>query len=308
MTDLMIQVEGAEMKITNPDKLLWPEWGITKLTYIKYLVQIAPYMLVYMKDRFLTTIRYPDGIYGKSFYQKNVPVHAPPWVKMKDWQKVKYILCNDAKTLAWLGSQACLELHVSFNRWQKEEYPTELVFDLDPSVPDRFDQVLEVAGYFKDVFDDLGLKGVCKTSGATGIQIYVPIMIKYPYEKTRELGHFIAKYFAEKHPEIITLERLVKNRGRKLYIDYLQQWRGKTLTAPYSARAREIPTVSAPVTWDEVKRGFVPEQFTILNIIERIEKIGNLFSLVTEQENRQSLDPIFQFLEKRTLLTSITKV
>ncbi|OEF98592.1 non-homologous end-joining DNA ligase [Desulfuribacillus alkaliarsenatis] len=288
-----LKVDEKVISISNPDKYLWPN-SVTKLDFIKYIYEIADYMLPYVKNRLLTTIRYPNGVDDdKSFYQKNVPAHAPEWITSKNWNGTNYILPNDKATLVWLANLAALEMHVSFNYWQSEDYPTELVFDLDPSVTDRFDQVLEIALYLNDNLLQIGLHSIAKTSGATGIQIYIPIKPIYKYEQTRKVAKFIAEYMENKYPKIITTERLVKQRGTKLYIDYLQHWRGKTLPAPYSVRARQQPTVSTPVTWEEVEKGFKPEDFTIFNTIERIEKLGNLFIFKDEH----SLDQVLKFIK-----------
>jgi len=296
-----LEIGEYKLRITNPKKFLWPEDQITKLDYIHYLIAVAPVILPYLRDRLLTTIRYPDGIHGKSFYQKNRPEHAPEWIETQYWRETNYILPNNLETLIWLGNQACLELHVSFNKYQRERFPTELVFDLDPTDVENYELVLEVAGKIKEVLDSLGLFSQAKTSGASGLQIYIPITEHYTYDQTRKLNKFIAEYIASKNPQQVTLERLVKNRGTKLYFDYLQHWEGRTLPAPYSTRARKGGTVSTPVTWDEVKSGFRPTDFTILNILERIKNKGDLFSSITTEKKEQSLDELLAFLEQKQL-------
>lgn len=292
-----IEVEGHTIRITNPEKLLWPESQISKLDHIRYLIEMAPYFLSYAKDRLLTTIRYPDGINGKSFYQKNLPNHAPAWVATHVWRDTNYILANDIPTLVWLGNQACLEFHVSFNLYNQPKLPTELVFDLDPTDVDNFDLVLEVALRIKEVLDSLGLVSQPKTSGASGLQIYIPIEARYTYEQTRHLNKFIAHYIADKYPQQVTVERLIKNRGTKLYFDYIQHGEGRTLPAPYSPRARKEGSVSTPVTWEEVQVGFSPRDFTIKNVKQRINEMGDLFDLMTKQKEKQSIDRLLQFIK-----------
>jgi bifunctional non-homologous end joining protein LigD len=292
-----IDVEGHTLRITNPEKLLWPESQISKLDYIKYLIEMAPYLLSYAKDRLLTTIRYPNGIHGKSFYQKNLPDHAPAWVNTHVWRETNYILANDIPTLVWLGNQACLELHVSFNLYYQPKLPTELVFDLDPTDVDNFNLVLEVALLIKEVLDSLGLVSQPKTSGASGLQIYIPIEARYTYEQTRRLNKFIAHYIADKYPQLVTVERLVKNRGTKLYFDYIQHGEGRTLPAPYSPRARMEGSVSTPVAWEEVQNGFSPRDFTIKNVKQRVDELGDLFDLMTKQNAKQSIDQLLQFIK-----------
>jgi bifunctional non-homologous end joining protein LigD len=295
--DFEIEVEGKPLRITNPEKLLWPEAGISKLDFIRYLTEMAEFILPYTKNRLLTTIRYPHGIHGKSFYQKNLPDHAPDWLDTQIYHGVNYILANDLPTLVWLGNQACLELHVSFNLVTAPLYPTELVFDLDPTDVDNYSLVLETALNIKQILDSLGLYSQPKTSGASGLQIYIPITPHYLYEETRQLSKFIAEYIENKFPHQVTLERLVKNRGTKLYFDYLQHWEGKTLAAPYSTRAREAGTVSAPVTWDEIRIGFHPTDFTLRNIKDRVLEKGDLFSLITTNKQEQSLDELLKFIK-----------
>lgn len=291
--EYQLEVDNRVIPISNPDKILWPG-GVTKLDYIRYIYTVADTMLPYIEKRLLTTIRYPNGVDGKSFYQKNKPSHAPDWVESKIWNDTNYILPNSKATLVWLANLACLELHVSFNHWDHEDYPTELVFDLDPTDPTRFDHVLEMALRLNEVLAAIGLQSVPKTSGATGLQVYIPIQPKYPYEQTRKVGKFIAEYMEQKYPIDITTERLVKNRGDKLYIDYLQHWHGKTLPAPYSLRARQTPNASTPITWEEINRGLRPEDFTLFTIPKRLQTIGNLFDL--QNHEQQSLDSILYSL------------
>jgi len=294
MEDVLI-IDDKHIKISNPKKYLWcnSNYQVDKVTYITYIHNAAEYILKYSKDRLLTTIRYPNGVTGKHFYQKNAPSFAPEWIQTIVWNDTNYILANDTATLVWLANLACLELHVSFNYWQHEDYPTELVFDLDPTDTSNFMHVLQMASYMKEVLLEVGLIAYPKTSGATGLQLYIPILQKYTYDDTRKVAKFIAEYIQQKYPKDITLERLVKNRGNKLYVDYLQHWRGKTLPAPYSVRAREKPSVSTPVSWNEIeKNSFKPDDFTIFNILDRINKVGDLFDLTS----KQSLDHILEII------------
>lgn len=291
-----ITAEGKELKITHPDKPLWPEAGISKLQYLQYLITVAPYMLPFTKDRLLTVIRYPHGIQGHSFFQKNLPDYAPKWIPTCIWEDTRYPLLNDLPTLIWLANQAALEWHVSFHPYNSEE-PTELVFDLDPSTPD-FHVVAEVALKLKGLLDELQLPAYVKTSGASGLQIYVPIKAGYTFQQTRRVSEFIAKYMTKTYPQLVTIERMVKKRGEKLYIDYLQHWRGKTLPAPYSTRARPEATVSTPLTWEEVGQ-IHPTHFTIHTVPKRLRTHGDLFAPLLSQQQRASLDPILVFLHGR---------
>lgn len=291
-----LTLDGHSMMITNPYKPLWPDANVTKLDYIRYLLQVSQPLLAYAKDRLLTVIRYPHGIGDKHFYQKNAPDYSPDWIATSLWENTRYVLCNNQATLIWMANQAALEWHVSFHRAQ-DEIPTELVFDLDPSTED-FSVVIESALLLKELLDELHLPSTPKTSGASGLQIYVPIELRYSFEQTREVGQFLASYLVSKHPNLVTVERLVKNRGSKLYIDYLQHWRGKTLPAPYSTRARAGATVSTPLLWEEVAH-IHPTDFTVHNVPQRLQTKGDLFAAVSSPPRRASLDPILSFLQSR---------
>ncbi len=295
----LVRVENAEIKISNPDKLLFPKAGITKWDFMLFCTRLAPFILPYCKKRLLTTIRFPDGVGQSSFYQKNAPSHRPEWVQTAREGEIEYILLNNTPTLVWLANLACLEFHVSFHTVNQSDYPTELVFDLDPSVDD-FSRVVEVALLTRKVLQQMDLDGVIKTSGASGLQIYVPIEPHYRYEETRKVNQFIARYLAEQHPNLITLERMVKNRGDKVYFDYLQHWRNKTLIAPYSPRATPEATVSTPLTWEEVNDSLSPKQWTLKTVFDRLEKRGDLFEPVTRGTGYR-LDPILKFIERHRL-------
>lgn len=291
-----LTIHGRALSITNPTKPLWPQAHVTKLDYLRYLLAVASPMLAYAKDRLLTVIRYPHGITDKHFYQKNAPEYAPDWIETYMWENVRYVLCNDEATLIWMANQAALEWHVSFHL-AHNEIPTELVFDLDPSTDD-FSVVIQTALLVKELLDELKLPSHVKTSGSRGLQIYVPIELRYTFEQTRQVGFFLASYLVNKHPHLLTIERMVKKRGTKLYIDYLQHWRGKTLPAPYSPRARELATVSTPLRWDEVPT-IHPTAFTIHTVPKRLQNLGDLFAPVSSPDFRASLDPILSFLHSQ---------
>lgn len=294
LADKVLKVEGKEIPVSNPDKVLFPDIPLTKWEYVMHMARLAPFMLPYTRDRLLTVIRYPDGVNGKHFYQKNIPSHAPEWVQWKREEDTEYILLQDTPTLVWLATQAALEFHTSFH-FADSDRPAELVFDLDPSV-EGFAAVTEVALALYSTLKSLGLKAVPKTSGATGIQVYVPIERRYSFDETRQVGKFLGEYLREKLPHLITLERMKRDRGTKVYFDYLQHWHGKTLVAPYSARARKRAPVSTPVLWSELENGIQPEDFNLINIHERLHKSGDLFQKVITPSERQSLDDILNFV------------
>ncbi|MFZ5752683.1 MAG: non-homologous end-joining DNA ligase [Bacillota bacterium] len=297
MESMQITIEGKELTISNPHKILWPESGITKLDYIHYLISVSPYLLAYTQNRLLTMIRFPDGIDGKSFYQKEIPPFAPEWMERAFYSDKNWILLNDIATLVWVANLASLEIHVPFDQYVKPDYPTELTLDLDPMDTDNFDLVREIALKSREVIDSLGLFSVIKTSGATGLQVYIPIEPRYTYEEARLINTFIARYIAEKNPRKVTLERMVKKRGKHLYFDYLQLWRGRTLPAPYSVRAKPGATVSTPLEWAEVEKEITPADFTIRTVPERLKLKGDLFRFVTTEKMNQGLDEILVFIK-----------
>lgn len=283
-------VDGNEITVSNPEKLLWPEAGITKVIYLQKLIALSPYLLPYCRDRYLTTIRYPDGVGGKFFYQKNAPSKLPEFVKTAARGGVNYIHLDSLSTLLWLGNLAALEFHPSFEYIGGEE-PAEWVLDIDPSFEDE-PRLMEAVAIIGETLQGMGVRSVPKTSGATGVQIFVPIREGYTFDQLRSVGEFLGNYLAEKHPRLFTVERLIKERGKKIYIDYVQHAPGKSLSAPYTPRGRVEATVSTPLTWDEVRRGVSPKLFTLHTIEERLDKTGDLIAA----EEKQSLDPVLDFI------------
>ncbi|WP_217556625.1 non-homologous end-joining DNA ligase [Paenibacillus sp. GbtcB18] len=286
----VVTVDGNEITVSNPQKLLWPEAGITKVIYLQKLIALSPYLLPYCRNRYLTTIRYPDGVGGKFFYQKNAPSKLPEFVKTAAHGGVNYIHLDSLSTLLWLGNLAALEFHPSFEYIGGEE-PAEWVLDIDPSFEDE-PRLMEAVAIIGETLQGMGVRSVPKTSGATGVQIFVPIREGYTFDQLRSVGEFLGNYLAEKHPRLFTVERLIKERGKKIYIDYVQHAPGKSLSAPYTPRGRVEATVSTPLTWDEVRRGISPNRFTLLTIEERLDKTGDLIAA----EEKQSLDQVLDFI------------
>ncbi|MFE4572752.1 non-homologous end-joining DNA ligase [Paenibacillus chitinolyticus] len=286
-----IMVEGQELIITNPEKPLWPEAGITKLDFLQKLIELSPYLLRYCRDRHLTTIRFPHGIHDKSFYQKNTPEPVPDFVNLAPLDGIRYVNLDSLPTLIWLGNLACLEFHPSFHRIG-ETLPAEWLIDIDPSLEVE-PRIMEAAHLIGEVLDSLHIQSVPKTSGATGVQIYVPIQHGYTFEQLRKIGYFIGSFVVKKYPKLFTIERLKKNRGDLIYFDYLQHWYGKTLSAPYTPRAKIHGTVSTPLLWEEVERRCDPRDFTLHVIVERIKKMGDLIEKVPPQ----NLDAVLSHLE-----------
>lgn len=291
-TSQWVELNGHLIRITHPDKVLWPDIGLTKWDYVLYLVELAPFLIRHAQNRLLTTIRFPDGIHGESFYQKNVPAYAPDWVDRLRWKNTVYILLNRPETLIWLANQACLEFHVSFS-YRDEDTVHALVFDLDPNRCD-FPQVAEAALIIREELAALGLDCYVKTSGATGLQLFVPIK-PCSYEAARQVNRFFATYFESKYPQLFTIQRQVKKRGARIYFDYLQMWHGKSLICAYSPRARPGAPVSVPLKWSELETGIRPEQFRLENIRHRLEQEGDLFLPLAEHAG-QSIQPLLHML------------
>jgi len=283
-----IVIEGHELTITNPNKPLWPEAGISKLVYMQKLIVLSPYLLKYCRNRYLTVIRYPHGIHDKSFYQKNAPEPLPPYVRTAVSGDIRYIHLESLPTLLWLANLACLEFHPSCERIGTD-VPMEWIIDLDPTREEE-PLIMEAAAIVGDVLQSLGITSVPKTSGATGVQIYIPIRSGVTFGELRQLGHFIAEYVTRLHPKLFTMERLKKDRGERIYFDYLQHWPGKTISAPYTPRARGHATVSTPLTWDEVKRGARPTEFNLNTIEARLGTMGDLIDLVPQQPLEEVLN------------------
>ena len=295
---MSLLVEGKEVKITNPEKVLWPEMGIRKIDYITKLIELAPYLLPYSRDHMLTTIRYPDGVHkkSKSFYQKNLPPSSPDWIPTVSWHENNYIILNDLAVLVWLGNQAALEFHIPFNSNENQNNPDSLVFDLDPSEGQSFEDAAEAALLIYTELNNLSIASYIKTSGASGLQIYIPVGGKYDYDTARKINHFFAVFFSQKYPQKITIERMVKNRGKKLYFDYLQMWQGKTIICPYSPRATLKATIATPLEWNELQADINPEEFNLLNIAQRLQSKKDLFQPLLQQDRAQDLDFILQNL------------
>ncbi|KQL51294.1 DNA polymerase [Heyndrickxia shackletonii] len=293
-----IVVDGRRIEITHPDKMIWESQGITKIDYIHYLINVSHYLIEHAKDRLLMVWLYPHGIAGKKIEKRSVPESAPEWISRIFYKNKERMLLNDTATLAWAANYGAIEFHVPFDCHDKPDFPMEMVFDLDPPNDTSFHLVVEVALKLKELLQSLGLLSVPRTSGSSGLQVFVPIEPIYTFEQTRRITTFIANYFQEQMPKQITIERVVSKRGNKLYFDYLQLWRGRTMPVVYSPRAKRHATVATPLTWSELEGGIQPTEFTILNIRRRIEEKGDLFKTLTTEKHNQSLREILSFIEK----------
>jgi len=280
--DKSITSNGHKLKLTNLDKIFWPKEKITKGDLLEYYDKISKYILPYLKDRPESLLRQPNGVKGQAFFQKDVGDMPPEWIKTQkifsesNDDYVNYMICQNKAALLYMINLGCIEINPWFSRLKKLENPDYIAIDLDP-LDIGFDKVIETAKAVKEVLDMAKAKGFCKTSGATGIHIYIPLGAKYDFEIAKEFAHVIAETAHKLVPQITSIERMTKNRKKKVYIDFLQNRKGQTLSAPYSARPKPHASVSTPLEWNELKKGLLPENFTIKNIFKRLEKKGDLF-------------------------------
>lgn len=297
-TSQLVNVDGREVELTNLDKPLWPDDDITKADYIHYVFMLSHLLLPQLKNRPLTVTRYPHGIDGEWFYQKDCPDYAPQWIETypvvsTDSGKVtRYIVPQEPATLVWLANQAAIEFHPWMSRIQSPDQPDYSVIDLDPSAGATFEDVKTVARAVKEVLDYLGLIGYPKLSGATGIHIYVPLEPKYTYAITSGLAGYVGRIISDALPNVATNERLIKNRGERVYIDHLQNLPGKTIVAAYCVRPRPGATVSIPFDWSELD-AIHPSQFTLKDLDQILNRPA-LFSQL--DANRQNIDALLPHL------------
>lgn len=278
-------IKGHELKFTNLSKFYWPKEKITKRDLLNYYYQVAPFILPYLKDRPQSMLRHPDGITGFSFYYKNIKGKAPDWVDTFDYhsesdgEDKEYLVAKDEASLLYMASLGCIEMNPWHSKAQSEDYPDWCIIDLDPA-KNTFDQVIEAALVTKDILVSMGVEGYPKTSGSTGMHIYIPLGAKYTYEESKEFARAIAKLVHEQLPRFTTIERVVKARKGKMYIDFLQNRPQATVSAPYSVRPKPGATVSMPLHWEEVKKGLKMTDFTIHNAMDRIREVGDIFKPV----------------------------
>jgi DNA ligase D-like protein (predicted polymerase)/DNA ligase D-like protein (predicted 3'-phosphoesterase) len=279
------KINGHEIKFTNLNKVYWPDENITKRDMLNYYYQVAPYILPYLKDRPQSMNRHPDGINGKSFYFKNVRGTAPEWVETFDYKSDavnrlrKYLVAKNEASLLYMANLGCIEMNPWHSKVDKEDYPDWCIIDLDPA-ENTFNQVIEAANVTKNILESMGVTSYPKTSGSTGIHVYIPMGAKYTYEQSKEFARIIATLVQREIPEFTSIERTVNSRKGKIYIDFLQNRSHATLAAPYSLRPKPGATVSMPLQWEEVKKGLKMSDFNIYNAIERIKSAGDIFKPV----------------------------
>jgi bifunctional non-homologous end joining protein LigD len=278
-----VQVEGRSLSLSNLTKVMYPGVGFTKGAVIDYYTRVAPALLPHLRNRPLTLKRYPNGVEGGHFYEKNCPSHAPEWVRKEPVDKIDYCVCDNLATLVWLANLADLELHPSLSLADDINRPTVMAFDLDPGPPAGLVECCEVAFLLRDALSQLGLESFAKTSGSKGVQVYVPLNVDgIDYDHgTKLLSQALARHLEAEHPKLIVSQQKKELRRGKVLIDWSQNDEHKTTVSVYSLRARERPTVSTPVLWSELENpGSLV--FEAPDVLERVERHGDLFAPVAE--------------------------
>lgn len=276
------KVCGHQLKFNHVTKLYWPEDKVTKGDMLNYYYKIGEYIMPYLKDRPMSLNRFPGGIHSSSFYQKNVTDKAPDWAKTfhhvtDEGKETNYLVGTDEASLLWMNSLGCIEINPWFSRVQSPDNPDYCVIDLDPD-KQTYDQVVQAALEVRKVLDAIHVPSYPKTSGSTGMHIYIPLNARYSYDQSQMFANLIVKVVHKEIPDFTSLERSVAARGGKMYLDYLQNRPGATIAGPYSLRPKPGATVSMPLSWDEVKPGLTIRHFNISNAVDRLKDTGDLFN------------------------------
>ena len=284
----VVEIQGRQLKLSNLDKVLYPATGFTKGQVIDYYAHIAPVLVPHLEGRPLTLKRYPNGVDSQFFFEKNATVHRPDWVKTAPiWSEhnsrsINYILANDLPTVVWMANLAAIELHPSLSLAKEITCPTMMVFDLDPGPPANIVQCAQVGMWLREIFEHFGLQSFPKTSGSKGLQIYVPLNTSTTYGVTKSFANALARLLEDQHRELVVSDMKKELRKGRVLVDWSQNDQHKTTIAVYSLRAREQPTVSTPVKWEEVELLLKKKDPSILvfeaaQVLKRVEKLGDLF-------------------------------
>ena len=290
-------VKDRKIQVSNLDKVLYPKVGFTKGQVIDYYIRVASALLPHLKDRPLTMKRYPDGVEGEFFYEKNCPKHRPKWVQTAQvWSEsndrmMNFCLVQDLATLIWAANLADLELHTSLSRKDNDKRPTMMVFDLDPGAPADIVQCCQVGLWVRDLLGQMRLKSFPKTSGSKGLQVYVPLNISVTYDEAKDLSGVLAQHLEREHADLVTSNMSKAVRKGKVFVDWSQNDEHKTTICVYSLRAREEPTVSTPVSWNEVENCLKKKNAGLLKfrsdqVLSRVEKLGDLFEAVEKLKQK----------------------
>ncbi|MGZ4980821.1 MAG: DNA ligase D [Methylobacter sp.] len=281
--DTLIPFGRVKVPVSNWDKLFWPEEKITKGDVVEYYLGIADLILPYLKNRPQSLKRNPGGITDEGFFHKDAGENVPSFIKTiavhseSSDKDVDYIICNNKATLTYLNNLGCIEINPWHSTIQSLDCPDYLIIDIDPSDKNTFEQVIDTANVIHDILEKAGAANFCKTSGATGLHVYIPTHKKYTYDQLKDFAELICVMTTEQLPETTSTERSLSDRGDKIYLDYLQNSKGQTVVAPYSLRPHPGAAVSTPLKWAEVKPGLSPAQFNIFTLPARVKKTGDLF-------------------------------
>jgi bifunctional non-homologous end joining protein LigD len=293
----IVEVAGRKLSLTNLDKVLYPATGFTKGQVVDYAVRIASVLIPHLAGRPLTMKRYPNGVNEEYFFEKNAPKHRPDWVQTTPvWSEgnnrtMDYLMANDLPTLVWIANLASIELHPSLSFGSDLSTPTMIVFDLDPGPPAGIVQCCQVGLWVREIFEHFGLQSFAKTSGSKGLQVYVPLNTKTSYEQTKSFAHAIARLLEQQHPDLVVSDMKKAVRTNKIFVDWSQNDQHKTTISVYSLRARERPTVSTPVRWEEVEQALKKKDASLLvfeakDVLTRVEKMGDLFEPVQKLKQK----------------------
>ncbi|HYZ30048.1 MAG TPA: non-homologous end-joining DNA ligase [Thermoleophilaceae bacterium] len=296
MSTIEVEIDGKPLKLSNLDKVFYPKSGFTKGQVIDYYTRVAPVLLPHLEGRPLTMKRYPNGVEGKFFYEKECPKHRPEWVRTKrivsrgstkDRTHVNFCVVDDLATLVWAANLADLELHTSLSRVDDMAHPTMAAFDLDPGPGTSIVECCQIAVWLRTIFGELSIESFPKTSGSKGLQVYAPLNSGATYAKTREFALAIAELLERTHPDLVVSNMKKELRRGKVLVDWSQNNQHKTTVCVYSLRAKPTPTVSTPVTWDEVERCLKKGDADLLSfeapeVLKRVDTHGDLFAPVLE--------------------------
>jgi len=303
-TKATLDIDGTKVDVTNLEKVMFPKAGFTKGQVIDYCIRVSPVLLPYLKNRPITLKRYPDGVEGFFFYEKQAPAHRPMWIKTtkvvkSEGGEINYCVIDSLPSLVWAANLADLELHTFLHTAPKIERPNFIAFDLDPGPPADILLCCKVGLWVRDIFTALGLQSFPKTSGSKGLQVYVPLNTPVTYERTNPFAHAIAEMLEKQAPKEV-VSKMAKNiRAGKVLVDWSQNHAKKTTINVYSLRAKDRPTVSTPVTWKEVETALKkkkPLSFETEDVLKRIETMGDIFS------------PVLTLRQKLPLLSTIQRM
>ncbi len=298
--EAVLDLGGRKVKLTHLRKAFWPERGITKGDLLRYYLRISPALLPHLIDRAMVMKRYPNGAHGKFFFQKRAPVPRPDWVEICQIEHasgniIDFAIVRDLPSLLWIINLGCIDLNPWYARCDELERPDYLHFDLDPVEPAHFNKVLETAKIVHKALDTFGMPNFAKTTGSKGMHIYVPIIRGPTQKQVWTFAKKMAKALEQLHPDIITAEyRIEKRPPGRILVDYNQNAWGRTLASVYSVRPKPLATVSAPVTWDEVRKGIGMEDFRLENMPERVRKRGDLWGALLSEAVRFNLNSFLQ--------------